>query len=510
MRSRAFLPYAVVAGVALALRLPALADKPFHHDESLHAWFAWLLFSNGDYHYDPVYHGPVQFYATTLMYAVLGGAGDLAARIAPVLAGTVIVVLPYFLRRRLGSVATLVASALLAVSPSYLYFSRFAREDIYVACVTLGLVAATFSFVERPRPWKPSLVLGLLALSFATKESTYLSVAAAGVFFAAVALWELTKPRDRRPLLASIRSVGLDSWMWGVATFAVVFTLLFTTFLTNPEGLRDGAVESWRYWLSQQEVNRGDQPWFFYLVVIPGYEWPIVLLGAVGVAAALRRRSLLDLFLVWFFVASLVLYSWASERMPWLVLHPLLPLVLLAGIGFQTLWERRRRLAGKAALAATAVGAVYLLYAGAGLAYLRPADPGEMLVFTQTSEDVDDVRDQLVALASDGRRRRVEVDSWGGATWPWSWYLRELDHVAYPDMSQAGYKPTADAVLVADVNRPLVAEALTGYEARRFRLRVWWVVDYGNAGIRDWARWLLMREPWSPIGTFDEWLYVRS
>ena len=98
--------------------------------------------------------------------------------------------------------------------------------------------------------------------------------------------------------------------------------MLFTTFLFNPQGLRDGLTDSLEYWLSQHEVQRGSQPWFYYLVLLPLYGFPIVVLGMVGVAVALRRRTLLRLFLVYDFVLSLVVYSWAGERMPWLILHP--------------------------------------------------------------------------------------------------------------------------------------------------------------------------------------------
>src|SRR5206468_10465267 len=107
-------------------------------------------------------------------------------------------------------------------------------------------------------------------------------------------------------------------------------TLLFTTFLTNPRGLQDGIVESVRYWLSQQPVNRGGQPWFFYLVLLPGYEWPVLLLAVVGVVQVVRKPTVIGAFLIWLFAASVLVYSWAAERLPWLILHPLLPAVLLA------------------------------------------------------------------------------------------------------------------------------------------------------------------------------------
>ena len=69
-------PFATLAVVGLSLRLVQLGAKPFHHDESLHAWFGWRLATGEGYAYDPVYHGPVQFYLVALV-DLLFGAGRL-------------------------------------------------------------------------------------------------------------------------------------------------------------------------------------------------------------------------------------------------------------------------------------------------------------------------------------------------------------------------------------------------------------------------------------------------
>jgi uncharacterized protein (TIGR03663 family) len=514
---RELAPFTIVAAVALVLRLPLLADKPFHHDESEHAWFAWKIVTGQGYEYDPVFHGPVQFYLPSLVY-LIAGVGDYTARVAPALVGTAATLLPFLLRRQLGQAAAVVTSVVICLSPSFLYFSRFAREDIYVAVATLALVAAVFRFLDRPRPWHPSVVLGLLAVSFATKETTYITAFVGGTFFAGVLARDLWLARSagarlREAALLRTLAVGRDAWIWGVATFATVFTLLFTSFFTNPRGLEDGLTDSIGYWLSQQPVNRGSQPWFYYLVVLPGYEWPVLLLAAIGIASVLRRPTLFGSFLVWMFACSLAVYSWASERMPWLILHTLLPLCLLAGIGGAALWRNRRRLVGRLGLLGAAVGAVFAVNAAFQLSYVRPADPRELLVFTQTSTDVPKVRDELLALErrsleAHGRPLSVEVDGWGGTGWPWGWYLRDVP-AGYPDMSVPGYVPTADVVIVAEPNHELVRGRLEGYVARRFRLRVWWVPDWGAAGVGDWARWLLLREPWSPTASMDEFLYVR-
>jgi uncharacterized protein (TIGR03663 family) len=513
-------PFLALAAVALGLRLLDLGEKPLHHDESEHAWFAWQLVTGHGYSYDPVFHGPVQFYLIALA-DLLFGAGDYVARVPYALSGTIIVFLPFFLRRQLGTVAALTASVALCLGPSYLYYSRFAREDIHVSTITLGLIVVLVRFFDEPRPWQPVALLGLLALSFATKETTYITVFVFGLFLMGALLIQAVQARTAggrmrdAPLLKDAIGLGRDAWAWGVATFLVVYTLLFSTFLTHPRGLQEGLWGSIDYWLGQQDVARGGSPWFFYVVLIPAYEWPIVVLGLIGIAVVLRRPTLTGAFLVWTFVCTLAVFSWASERMPWLVLHPLLPLILLAGLGLQALWAARRRLVAKAALAAVALLAVGSLSSSIALSYFRSADARELLVQVQSSDDVPGVRDELVRIQSlltreNGEPSVFQVDSWGGTGWPWSWYLRDLP-IGYYDMSNAEAVPLGPVLLVADPNHAAMAPRLKTYEARKFRLRVWWVPDWGDAGPGDWLRWALYRKAWgpTPTATMDEWLYLR-
>ncbi len=505
---------------ALALRLAELGDKPLHHDESLHAWFAWRLVSGEGYEYDPIYHGPVQIYLTSLAYMILG-VGDAAARVAPALVGAATVLLPLFLRRQLGNVAALSASVALCLSPSFLYFNRFAREDAYVAFIDLLLIVLVIRFLTEPRRWHPAAILGALALAFATKETTYITVFVFGSFFVALVVRQLVsarragRPLREAPLVATLVGVGRDAWLWAGATFLAVYTVLFTTFFTNPQGLRDGLYGSIEYWLGQQDVNRGGQPWFYYLLVVPAYEWLVLALAAVGAVVALKRLGVVGALLVWGFVGQLVVYSWASERMPWLILHSLLPLVLLAGIGFGALWSARRRVWAKVALGATATrcgcvrggrlrAVVPASRRPARAARLRadlrrragrpPHDRGASTASSSRRKGAASASRPTAGAARPGRGRGTCVTS----------------RLPIPTSRSPAPGPgDADVVLVADPNHERLAPELDGFTGRRFHLREWWVPEYG-ASPREWARWLATREPWGPLGYMDEWIYVRD
>jgi uncharacterized protein (TIGR03663 family) len=508
--------YAGLAAVGLILRLIDLGDRPFHHDESQVAYFSWQFSEKGEYEYQPILHGPLMYYLTALSY-VLFGDSDFTARLMPALLGTAIIFFPFLLRGLIGRGAAIAAAVLLAFGPTFLYYSRFVREDIFISAINFGLLIAVFRFLERPRPWGPPVIGALTACAFATKEATFITLFVAGTFLMAAIPFERrrngswTAPGS---ILQRLTSIGRVPWMYGLASFWLVFTILFTVFLTNPPGLWDGIYEGLDYWLGQQHVGRGGEPWYFYFAVLTGHEWPVVLLGLVGAVAVLRRPTHLGVFLIWAFVWSLAVYSWASERFAWLVMHPLLPLILLAGIGIQrllTLEPRKIRL-----LTAPAV-ALCLAYAGYASFLVNAehrADPKEFLVTTQSSEDVKRVVERIYGV--DGRVFRrtgnhvtITVDTADGATYPWAWYFRDLP-IGYVDMTLPDYQPDGQVLLMTQRSRDRLLPLLPAYAGRNFRFRVWWVRDWDRKfDPGAWWGWWTRRETWNPVGGMPGWVYVR-
>jgi uncharacterized protein (TIGR03663 family) len=515
MRRRAleFLGYLVLTGVALALRLIDLDARPFHHDESQDAYFSWRFATDGDYTYQPILHGPLRFYLTAGVYTLFGDS-DFTARVAPALMGTAMVPMCALLRSQLGRLGAFAAAAALTFGPTFLYYSRFAREDIYIAAITLALIAVCARFLDRPRPHQPALIGALLALSFATKETTFITVFVAGTFFL-VAVAEQTRLHGFAggQIVRAVRAVGWEAWAWALAAFLAVFTILFTVFLTDPGGLWAGIHDGLDYWLAQHGPGRGEAEEYFYAVVLVAVEWPVVLLGLAGAIATLRRPSVLRAFLVWDFVLSLVVYSLANERFSWLVMHPLLPLTLLAGFGVQVIWDARRSWGGKLGLALIVLAVLHTGYASFRANADGSADPREFLVTTQSSEEVARVRDEVLAREAQARREgrdlTIVADSADGATFPWAWYFRHLD-VTFPDLTREPLPSTPDIVIATEAGRDRALSSLAGYDGREFPFRVWWVRDYGAMSPRGWWDWFARRKPWNATGGLPEWIYLRQ
>ena len=64
---------------------------------------------------------------------------------------------------------------------------------------------------------------------------------------------------------------------------------LFTSMFTNLQGFATGMVGQLGYWLSQQGVRRGSQPWFYYFLLLGMYEFAAVAIGLGTMVYAAAR-----------------------------------------------------------------------------------------------------------------------------------------------------------------------------------------------------------------------------
>jgi predicted membrane-bound mannosyltransferase/sugar lactone lactonase YvrE len=181
--------------IAAGLRFWALGDKALHHDESLHAQYTWYLYSGRGYEHNPLMHGPFLFHSGALIFFLFGDS-DYTTRVLPALFGTVLVGMPFLLRKQIGMRAVLIAAVLLTVSPTLLYVSRFYRDEMYVAVWTMGMVICIWRYLDEQRQLYLYALAALLALSFATMEVTFIHAAIVLVFLDIMLAVELGKRRD--------------------------------------------------------------------------------------------------------------------------------------------------------------------------------------------------------------------------------------------------------------------------------------------------------------------------
>ncbi|MFH0879073.1 MAG: flippase activity-associated protein Agl23, partial [Lentisphaerota bacterium] len=343
--------------LSLILRCYGLEWRALSYDEGVHAIYSHYLFANGQYSHTPVTHGPFLFVSNALIFSLLGES-DATVRIGQAMAGAGVVFMMWYFRRYLGRAGALAAGLLLSVSPVFLFYSRYARNDIYIALFLLLWIYSALRYLGSGRfRWLLGVTLSM-ALSFATKEVSFLNGAIAGSFFALTAFFHLTtKPvlaqRARRlavmmlflvlPFLAplirqkSYMTIGslflldlffITAWFHarsserfrpahGLALLLLFWAIdlpLFTTFFHNRAGVLTGISGSLGYWLAQHGVQRGNQPWFYYPFLAVLYEFLPLALSVSGVALlALRRkntsRMVFTTLCLWWMAGSWTLYS---------------------------------------------------------------------------------------------------------------------------------------------------------------------------------------------------------
>lgn len=240
------------------------------------------------------------------------------------------------------------------------------------------------------------------------------------------------------------------------ALFWTVQILFYTSFFTNTvHGMASGIAGSLGYWLAQHDVQRGNPDVFFYVTLLLLYT-PVLLLGAVmgvkgGIRASKVERPSVGLsekskaqttclefhspdlrpltsplfFFLWLFLGNLLIYSWAGERMPWLLLHISLPLCLLTGPALVRVFSEpgRRMLKGLLILGCFQLTANSLRVSGP-----LAEGPWEPLMYAHSGEQL---KPSLMIIGDHLERNpgtRIWVHSKdGGASyaWPMLWYFRE-------------------------------------------------------------------------------------
>jgi DNA-binding beta-propeller fold protein YncE len=543
----------LIISLTLISRVYDLGARVMSHDEVNHVVPSFDLYEGRGYRYDPVTHGPFQFHMIAFSYFLFGDS-DFSSRLPHALFGVAVVLFALFgWRRYLGRTGALVAGLFFMISPYMLFYSRYARNEIFIVFWGSLMLWTFLRYLEDGRKKWLILLSVITALHYADKATSYIFTAEALIFMAILFIVQVIKPKWKSeylktvflvlavitilvlsgvfalslssprsapsttattgetqvvadgvsriptlvgvslavlalvaalvvlalgagfPLIRSLRSfdlvilqltlilpllsaaiikvIGFDPldytqegmvrsalvivpmaiisvlggllwnrkvWIRCAVIFWSIFIVFYTTFFTQGDGFFVGLLGALGYWMSQQSVQRGTQPLYYYaLVQIPIYEF----LPAIGTVIALviglsrklfiskpgepfsppeeeksvsleaepeivfednpilqqlsepelpdeteteeellppvKKRGIfsdppdtagvnqpvptLILLLFWSLI-SLIAFSLAGERMPWLTTHIALPLILCAsfGVGYlleSTPWE---------------------------------------------------------------------------------------------------------------------------------------------------------------------------
>jgi uncharacterized protein (TIGR03663 family) len=453
--------------IAAVLRFYNLNLVPLHHDEGVNGNFLVKLVRDGAYKYDPEnYHGPTLYYfaalipwITRLLFGVAArdhyGLTTITIRLIPALFGMGTIGLVFLLRRRLGTIATLSAALLLAVSPGAVYLSRYFIHETQFAFFTLGIVVAALRFYDTRNPTWLVLASASAALLFATKETAMISVAVLLIAFGLTHGYRRLFPKTvaepsfkgRRPVRESafrrfINEFGTTNLAVSIAIAIAVFlflnVLFYSSFFRNSQGVYD-ALKTFQIW-SKTGQTAHVHPFLTYVWWLFRQESPLLFLGVIGAfVVVLQPKNSLALFSALWAFGLIAAYSLIPYKTPWLVLNFIPPLALVAGYVVQQIWEldhRQIRMAAVVLLIALGVST----YQTIDLNFINydNDDSYYVYVYAHTRRGtLDLVRNiEQIARERDGEQTGITIVS--PDYWPLPWYLRDYKRTAYfGDMAQS-------------------------------------------------------------------------
>jgi uncharacterized protein (TIGR03663 family) len=465
-----WLSAALILIVASFLRGFCLDIRPMHGDEAVHAYKFGRLLEDNDYRYDPrEFHGPTLNYFT-LIPAWLTGENtypsltESTLRIVPVIFGILLVILPLFLSDGLGKTAALIAAAFTAISPAFVFYSRYYIPEMLLVFFTFAVIICGYRYAKSKRPvW--AILAGVFAGLCGITKETWI-IAFGSMIFALV----IVLLAHRQFTLLNPRHLVL-----GFVGALVVWFLFYSSFFTNPAGL----IDSFRSFKTYFGFIVGNQthfhPWYYYLKLLiynkasmgpPWTESIVIILASIGILLIILRKgigsldkSLLD-FLVIFTVLMLFVYSAIPYKTPWCLLSFYYGLILLAAVGVVAILNLLRgilaRLVVSAFLITIAIDLAVQAFTASCISYADPANP---YVYAQPTKDVIKISqriDEISKLLPAGSELPIWMVCPGGDYWPLPWYLRGFKNVGWCSDVNEVRLPASIVIVSAGLENELV------------------------------------------------------
>ena len=466
----------IFAGLVAAgslLRLADLETRPLHGDEAVGALLSAQFRESGSLLYESSNrHGPFQYLAGGAAMAV-GGDSTFWIRIPFALAGCLLPLALVPLRRQLTDPGWILATGLLAFSPSFVYYSRYAIQEIDLALASALFLACGAACCARATP---GTIAGFVLSGawMVTIKETFVLVwgcAAIALALGAVAGGSRFRSAVRKSAEEILRHPRIlaGSVLGGL----LIVTGAYSDFFRNRAGLGN-LLRNLREMIGvgasgKDAVILHTHPASFYVALLGRYEWLIVALALAGAWLALRTGRPLALFLTLDAAALTAMHLALPYKTPWLLLAPLLPMAILGGYaGARLLAPLGRSASTRLALPAAAFVSLLPLPRALLLNFVHPADPvAEPLVYHQTGpEAMELVREMRATIARLGAGSFPQAIVCLPYPWPIAWYLKDEPGVLYQRTVLPAEPPEslADLPLLVTLDRadPKFLKVFTG------------------------------------------------
>lgn len=444
-------------------RFADLAARPMHNDESVNSGFLMNLMKSNSYKYDPTnFHGPSLPYIQLIPTAVYGyfldgpkefrlknlsGMTSTSIRVSVAAAGMLILLGFLLAFNRLGKWGALAAFLLGGLSCNLLFVSRYYIHEIFVVLFTFGIYLALTYYNDTKRKVYFYAAAASAALLFCTKETSVITFA---VLILAAVSAEITQPlltgTVRTGLWKILRTRATTAWgnirtmmpaAMGIGI--LIWAVLFSSVFSNPQGLLD-SVRAFKFWYLQGVDSDHIKPFLYFInELLARYEFAVLCLSIIGLVIAFLKNEKRGLFLAFWAMGIIAAYSLIPYKTPWLVVNMLLPMILVAGYGIQSIVQflnQEKPFGNPRVRTVLAVGFVALLLFQVPqtlkIVYWEYDSERHIPVYVGTRRDVYDMVEEIDHVArktSQGRNLKIHFVT--PVHHPLAFYLRNYRHLNF-------------------------------------------------------------------------------
>ncbi len=377
---------AIYAIFAAMLYLPGLARPAlWEPDEGRYGEIAREMVISGDYvtprdDFELYFEKPPLVYWAEAGAIQIFGVNEFAVRLPAALFSIgQVVVTAALAEAMLGAQAGLFAAIVLALSPLFFGFARFATLDPALAFFLAAALGAFYAAARDDSFSRPQARRWMLISAAMLGLGTLAKGPIALLLGGAIALaWMAIERR--------IREIAQMPLVWCIVIYAAIVVPWFVLAEARNPGFM-------RFFIFHEHLERyvassehGWGPWFFIPIVIGG-TWPWIFFVPLGWSAmradnglpesapAPSRRAAARFLVIWFIVI-LVFFSIPRSKLGSYILPALAPLAIVAGYGLARMpalgAASRRRLLAVVAIANLAIAAVIFVFSELVLAPINP------------------------------------------------------------------------------------------------------------------------------------------
>jgi len=427
--------FIVIAG--LLLKTVLLDIRPLHGDEGVGAMMSKQFIELGSNKYISANrHGPLQYYLAGISMAIIGDSEN-ALRLPFALAGALVPILFLFFRKKIGTLGVAIAATFFVCSPTFLFYSRYAIQEIYLVLFTGLFFTAMYHFLLRGNG-NALLALILSAALMVTVKETFVIIW--GCLACSVII---SYGIGGTAIRANLRKALQSLWQWKAIALGGIIAGILIIVATYSDGfcywlgvnnliinlttmLSLGATEN-------NAMMAHHHPSSYYVNILLRYEMPIIVFGAIGLVLAIYRRTVFFFTISVYTVLIWLIHFFLDYKVPWLLLTPLFPLVLLSGYSCAVLYQMCRK-----TKVVTLIAPVYYLAALMVLvlsfktSFSDQIDPNNLLAYHHAGPDQKRLAQDIIHLTNNMPGRiSPKVSIHLPYAWPLAWYLRNTKDIVY-------------------------------------------------------------------------------